>query len=62
MLQTAELDIVAHLDIPVRTGKPIFGYDPARYEDQICRILRKIIDRNLALEVNAGGLRKAHKT
>jgi histidinol-phosphatase (PHP family) len=59
MLQTAELDIVAHLDIPVRTGKPIFGYDPARYEDQICRILRKIIDRNLALEVNAGGLRKA---
>ena len=59
MLQTADLDILAHLDVPVRTAKPIFGYDPARYEDQIRRILRMVIDRNLALDVNAAGLRKA---
>ncbi len=59
MLKTADLDIVAHLDIPVRTGKPIFGYDPTRYEKQIRQILGKVIKRNLALEVNAGGLRKA---
>ena len=59
MLQTADLDILAHLDIPVRTAKPIFGYDPTRYEGQIRRILHMVIDRNLALDVNATGLRKA---
>jgi histidinol-phosphatase (PHP family) len=58
MLQTAELDIVSHLDVPARTGKPIFGYDPSRYEDQIRCILQMVIDRNLALDVNAAGLRK----
>ena len=58
MLETADLDILAHLDVPVRTAKPIFGYDPIRYEEQILRILRKVIDRNLALDVNAAGLRK----
>ncbi len=59
LLQTADLDILAHLDVPVRTAKPIFGYDPTRYEEQIRRILRMVIDRNLALDVNAAGLRKA---
>jgi len=59
LLQTADFDILAHLDVPVRTGKPIFGYDPHRYENQIRRILRMVIDRNLALEVNSAGLRKA---
>ena len=59
LLQTADLDILAHLDIPVRTAKPILGYDPTRYEHQIRRILRLVIDRNLALDVNAAGLRKA---
>jgi histidinol-phosphatase (PHP family) len=58
MLQTAELDVVSHLDVPVRTAKPIFGYNPSRYEDQVRRILQRIIDRNLALDVNAAGLRK----
>lgn len=61
MIKTADIDIVAHFDIPARTGKPIFGYDPARYETQIRSILGMIIKRNLALEVNAGGLRKASK-
>jgi histidinol-phosphatase (PHP family) len=59
LAQTADLDILAHFDVPARTGKPIFGYDLFRYEDQICQILRTVIDRNLALDVNAGGLRKA---
>jgi len=59
LLQTADIDILAHLDVPVRTAKPIFGYDPTRYEDQIRSILRMVIDRKLALDVNAGGLRKA---
>jgi len=59
LLQKTDLDVLAHLDIPVRTAKPIFGYDPARYEDQIRRILGMVIDRNVALDVNASGLRKA---
>jgi histidinol-phosphatase (PHP family) len=58
LLQIADLDILAHLDLPVRTAKPIFGYDPARYENQIRRILCMVIDRNLALDVNTAGLRK----
>ena len=61
MLQTADLDIVAHLDVPVRTATLIFGYDPGRYKSQICSILSLIIDRSLALEVNAAGLRKASR-
>jgi histidinol-phosphatase (PHP family) len=59
LLLTADLDILAHLDVPARTAKPIFGYEPARYEDQIRCILRLVIDRNLALDVNSAGLRKA---
>jgi histidinol-phosphatase (PHP family) len=62
MLETAEMDILAHLDVPVRTGKPIFGYEPARYEDQIRLILTKVIERNLSLDVNTAGLRKAAQT
>lgn len=58
MLKNADIDIVAHLDVPVRTAKPILGYDPARYEDQIHRILQMVIDRDLALGVNTAGLRK----
>lgn len=58
MLRDADLDILAHLDVPVRTAKPIIGYDPARYEDQVRRILQMVIDRGLALDVNAAGLRK----
>jgi len=58
LLQVGDFDILAHLDVPVRTAKPIIGYDPTRYKDQISHILRMVIDRNLALDVNAAGLRK----
>jgi histidinol-phosphatase (PHP family) len=59
LLQTADIDILAHLDLPARTLKPIFGYDPTRYEAQIRRILRMVSDRKLALDVNTAGFRKA---
>jgi histidinol-phosphatase (PHP family) len=58
MVRTAEIDIVAHFDIPARAGKPIFGYEPARYEAQIRSALKTIIERGLALDVNVSGLRK----
>jgi histidinol-phosphatase (PHP family) len=58
MVRTAEIDIVAHFDIAARTGKPIFGYEPTRYEEKIRSTLKTCIERNLALDVNVSGLRK----
>jgi histidinol-phosphatase (PHP family) len=58
MVRTAEIDIVAHFDIPARTGKPIFGYEPVRYEEKIRSALETCIERGLALDVNVSGLRK----
>ena len=58
MVRIADIDIVAHFDIPARTAKPILGYDPTRYETIIRAILAVIIERDLALDVNAAGLRK----
>jgi histidinol-phosphatase (PHP family) len=58
MVRTAEIDIVAHFDIAARTGIPVSGYDPARYEETIRSVLKTCIERNLALDVNASGLRK----
>jgi len=58
MVCIAKLDIVAHFDIPARAGKPIFGYEPARYEEKIRAALETCIDRGLALDVNVSGLRK----
>jgi histidinol-phosphatase (PHP family) len=59
MLVSADIDIVAHLDIPARTAIPIFGFDPYRYEKQIRHILGMVIDRGLALDINTAGLRNA---
>jgi histidinol-phosphatase (PHP family) len=61
MVRSADIDIVAHFDIPARTGKPIFGYEPARYEEPIRSVLKTCIERGLALDVNVSGLRKASR-
>jgi histidinol-phosphatase (PHP family) len=58
---TADMDILAHPDIPERTASPILGFGPTRYKDQICRILRMVIDRKLTLDVNTAGLRNQAK-
>jgi len=58
MVKVADIDVVAHLDIPTRTGIPIFGYDLARYEDQVRTVLDIVIRRGLALDINAAGMRK----
>jgi histidinol-phosphatase (PHP family) len=58
MVRKAEIDIVAHFDIPARTGKPVFGYEPVRYEEKIRSALKTCIERGLALDVNVSGLRK----
>lgn len=58
MVRIADINVVAHFDIPARTAKPILGYEPARYEDVIRTTLAVIIERGLALDVNVSGLRK----
>ena len=58
MVRVADIDIVAHFDLPVRSAKPILGYDPARYETIIRTILAVVIERGLTLDVNVAGLRK----
>ena len=58
MVRTADIDIVAHFDIPARTGIPIFGYEPIRSAEEIRSVLKTCIERNLALDVNVSGLRK----
>jgi histidinol-phosphatase (PHP family) len=58
MVRTADIDIVAHFDIPARTGIPILGYDPVRYEPMIRSALKTCIERSLALDVNVSGLRR----
>jgi histidinol-phosphatase (PHP family) len=58
MVRVADCDILAHFDVPARTAKPIFGYDPSRYETAIRSILEIVIQRGLALDVNVAGLRK----
>ncbi len=58
MVRQADLDIVAHFDVPSRTGIPIFGYEVSRYEEPIRAVLSIVIERGLALDVNVAGLRK----
>jgi histidinol-phosphatase (PHP family) len=58
MAEKSNIDIIAHFDIPARTAKPIFGYDPTRYETTIRAVLGTAIERGLALDINVAGLRK----
>lgn len=61
MVAEADIEIVAHFDVPARTALPILGYDPTRYEEQVRAILEIVIHRSLTLDINAGGLRKASR-
>lgn len=53
------IDVVGHFDYTIRYGE--YGsryYDPADYADTIEEILKIIIRRGIALELNTAGLRK----
>jgi histidinol-phosphatase (PHP family) len=58
LARTADCDILAHFDIPVKTAKPILGFEPQRYEQAIRKVLQGTIDRGLALDINTAGMRK----
>lgn len=57
MAQTADFDILAHLTCPVRYihGKYHRSVDLTRYQPQIDAILKSIVEKGAALEVNTSG-------
>lgn len=57
MVRHGGFDVLAHLDYPLRVMK-MEGYEPSfvGYEARIEPVLREIIDREIALEINAAGL------
>jgi len=53
-------DSLAHLDLAKRYGTPVCGpFTPGLYWERIDRILRLLIQRGMALEINASGWRQA---
>ncbi len=54
MIDTIDFDVLSHLTCPLRyiTGKYNIDIDIACYYDKISDILRKIIEKGIALEVN----------
>ena len=53
-----DFDVLAHISCPVRyiTGKHERKADLMQFEPMVRKILQKIIDRNIGLEINSGGL------
>ena len=56
--ETADYDILAHLDIPLRyiNGKAGHGMELQNYADLVDTVLRTVIRRGKTLEVNTSGL------
>jgi histidinol-phosphatase (PHP family) len=57
-VDTTDFDILAHLTVPLRyiVGKYRKQVDMTRYHPQIDRILRTIVQKGIALEVNTSGI------
>jgi histidinol-phosphatase (PHP family) len=52
-------DVLGHLDLVKRYGSTVYGpFDPAAFEEEIRTVLRAMVDRGMALEVNTSGLRQ----
>lgn len=62
MVETCDFDVLCHLTCPLRYIVGKFGeqVDLARYERQIDEILRAVIRKERALEVNTSGLDTAY--
>ena len=53
-------DVLGHLDLVKRHGTAAYGpFEPATFEEEIRAVLRAMIERGMALEVNASGLCQA---
>ena len=60
MIECCDMDILAHLDYPVRVMGGVFEGSPdlRRYEGMIRPILRQCAEKGIALEVNTAGMDK----
>lgn len=59
MAETADFDILAHMDVVKRFGFDAYGeYQVARYEPEVRAVLRVLAERGLALEINTSQLRR----
>lgn len=58
MIENYDFDVLTHLTVPLRyiNGKYGRGIDISRYDDTIRKILRMIIEKGIALELNTSGL------
>ena len=59
-VETGWFDGIAHLDLCKRYGVRYFGpFDWSPHRERIERILRAVIERGMALEINTSGLRQS---
>ena len=57
--QTDHIDVLGHFDYVIRYGiHGLESYNPEAYADTIDAVLKEIIGRKIALELNTAGLRK----
>ncbi len=60
MAAVGGFDILAHLDVPVRTAVEVYGtYEAEQYERLIRPVLAACIRNSIAVEINTAGLRRA---
>jgi histidinol-phosphatase (PHP family) len=58
MVCTADIDVLAHLDLIKRYASADFGnYDFGDFKEILAEILKKAIDRNIGIEINTSGMR-----
>ncbi|MGM9928660.1 MAG: histidinol-phosphatase HisJ family protein [Bacillus sp. (in: firmicutes)] len=64
MIQTADIDVIAHLDLIKRYSQNVYGiYDFSKHQDILTAILEKAIERQIGIEINTSGLRSSlHET
>lgn len=59
MADEGDFNILAHMDVVKRYGHDHYGpFDPHRYEHDIRQVLRAIVRRRIALEINTSTMRR----
>ena len=62
MLEQSDIDALGHLDLMKRYAYEPFGnYDFLQYQDLLEMILKRMIEKNIALEINTSGIRDSVK-
>ncbi len=60
VVRSGLFDALGHLDLAKRYGTPVCGpFDPGPHWEHIERILRRLVQQGMALEVNTSGWRQA---